>query len=309
MTINIQLRKARVTTITWSPTNPSEPAKAAFYERLKARGYVQGTLDTYQWVLDGAEASAGKPLLDLTPADIEKHMASLRARHLAASTIVVQQAKLRQFYAWTLKQEPPLRGDDPTCQLEAPRLGKRLPIYLTRAEVVQLFSACSTATPPDIRNLAMLKCLYYCGMRRGEVCALQLAHIDMERGTLQVVGKGDRERALCFGPALADAFRQWLAVRPANGPVNLFCHVTPDATPMTGEAIYYVFGRALQAAGLTGRGFSPHKLRHSFATHLNDDGMRIEDIQVLLGHASIATSMIYTHVTVRPETMAAVARL
>jgi site-specific recombinase XerD len=290
-------------------TTANAKAKADFIARRRARGFKIDTLKTYDWVFRDAETATCKPLLSLMPSDIDTVIAGLRARNLNPSTIALHQAKLRQFFTWCRNQEHPLRNDDPTRLMEPPRMRKRLPIHLTRDEIAQLFGACDGLSATDVRNLVMIKAAYYCGMRRSEVVGLRLADIDMDRKILRVVGKGDKERVLGFGDKLAEAFGAWIAIRPDAPHGRLFCRLTGAAEPLTGHFVYHMFSAVLKRAGLEGRKFSPHKLRHSFATHMHDSGVPLEEIQQLLGHESIATTMLYAHVSIKPATQDALGRL
>lgn len=179
----------------------------------------------------------------------------------------------------------------PIPELESPRLEKKLPRVLSRAEVEKLLSAPGNSATGR-RDRAMLELLYATGIRAGELVSLSRENLDLEQRMVRVTGKGGRQRLVPFGAPAAEALAGYLAGRPgiSSGPV----FPGRGGHPLSRQAVWKALRRAALAAGLEGRVY-PHILRHSFATHFLAGGAGIRSVQELLGHASLATTQVYTH--------------
>ena len=215
---------------------------------------------------------------------------------IAARSLARQLTAIKRFHRWLLREGR--RTDDPTLTVEAPRLPKPLPKTLTEAEVEALLAAPDVDTPLGLRDKAMLEALYAAGFRVSELVGLPLAAVSLTDGVARVMGKGRKERLVPLGE---DA-REWIAryasdARPGllkgKGSEALF--VTERGGPMTRQMFWYLIKRHALHAGIRSP-LSPHTLRHAFATHLLNHGADLRVVQMLLGHADIATTQIYTHV-------------
>ncbi|MFM7136619.1 MAG: tyrosine recombinase [Planctomycetota bacterium] len=251
-----------------------------------------------------------------TPADatspvLRRFASGLHAAGYAPSTIARKLASLRSFYAFG-QREGWIRGN-PAKPLRSPRRPRKLPKFLTGEEIARLLAAPQPAAAGGLRDRAILELMYSAGVRVQELVNLDDTDLDLRNGTVRVRGKGRRERLGIVGSHARTALRAWLAARPTptgGGPAPAATRRPP---PARGQRPLFTnkFGRRLSVrgvarlldkhlavAGLAGRA-SPHTLRHSFATHLLDAGADIRSVQELLGHKSLVTTQIYTHVTTR----------
>jgi integrase/recombinase XerC len=189
---------------------------------------------------------------------------------------------------------------NPAKPVRSPKRGRTLPKFLTGDEIARLLAAPRPAAAGGLRDRAILELMYSSGVRVRELVGLDDPDLDLAGGTVRVRGKGRRERLGIVGSHARTALRAWLAVRPAapaaRGPRPLFTNRFGGRLSVRGVA--RLLEKHLATAGLTGRA-SPHTLRHSFATHLLDAGADIRSVQELLGHKSLVTTQIYTHVTTR----------
>ncbi|TSA19691.1 MAG: site-specific tyrosine recombinase XerD [Betaproteobacteria bacterium] len=215
---------------------------------------------------------------------------------IAARSLARQLTALRRYYRWLVRQG--LRTDDPTLNIEAPRLPRLLPKNLSEAEVEALLAAPDTATAQGLRDRAMLEVLYACGLRVTELVSLPFAAVQMQQGVVRVMGKGRKERLVPMGEEALD----WLTrynkeARGAllNGKVSDALFVTARAALMTRQAFWYRIKHHAAVAAIR-TPISPHTLRHAFATHLLNHGADLRAVQMLLGHADISTTQIYTFV-------------
>jgi integrase/recombinase XerD len=216
---------------------------------------------------------------------------------VAPATVQRKAACLRSFYRH-LRREGVLQGD-PCADLRAPRKSQRLPQVLSRDEVARLLSAPRGAEPAALRDRALLELMYACGLRASEAIDLDVRDLDLRVGVLRARGKGSKERVVPIGRQAVAATRAYLERgRPAlvglrEEPRLL---VNQRGGGLTRQGLYKIVQGHARAAGLDGR-MSPHTLRHTFATHLLAGGCDLRSLQEMLGHADIATTQIYTHLS------------
>ncbi len=216
---------------------------------------------------------------------------------VAPATLQRKAACLRSFYRH-LRRENLIDGD-PTADLRAPKKSQKLPQVLTRDEIASLLAAPSGTDPGALRDRALLELMYACGLRASEAVGLEVRDIDLDAGVLRARGKGNKERLVPIGREAVQATRVYLArSRPvlvglADEP-HLF--VNQRGHGLTRQGLYKIVQRHARSAGLEGR-MSPHTLRHTFATHLLAGGCDLRALQEMLGHADIATTQIYTHLS------------
>ncbi|MBM4023270.1 MAG: tyrosine recombinase, partial [Planctomycetes bacterium] len=232
---------------------------------------------------------------DATSPLLRRFASGLHAAGYAPSTVARKLASLRSFYAFG-QREGWVRTN-PAKPLRSPRRPRKLPRFLTGDEIVRLLAAPRPNAAGGLRDRAILELMYSSGVRVGELAKLDDADLDLANATIRVRGKGRRERLGIVGSHARNALRAWLAARPsAAGPSRsgpLFTNKSGRRLSVRGVA--RMLDKHLAAAGLAGRA-SPHTLRHSFATHLLDAGADIRSVQELLGHKSLVTTQIYTHV-------------
>lgn len=216
--------------------------------------------------------------------------------HTRASTANRRLAVWRRFYRWALREH--LLAHDPCVNLRPARQPPRFPGALSEAQVETLIGAPTVGTPLGLRDRAMIEVMYACGLRVSELVGLRLFEVGLNEGVLRVTGKGSKERLVPLGDEAVDWVRRYLAQsRPAllRGQQTDALFVTARGAGMTRQMFWTLIKRYAQRAGIT-QALSPHTLRHAFATHLLNHGADLRVVQMLLGHADISTTQIYTHV-------------
>lgn len=204
---------------------------------------------------------------------------------------------LRSFYHYLIRYKGV--KVNPTRGLRAPKLNRTIPEFLTFDQMMTLFDSFDLNDPAALRNRAILETMYACGLRVSEVCSLTLAELDLNERILTVTGKGDKQRIVPFYKRLRTLLTRYLRdsralyLKEEHG----FVFVSQRGAPITPRAVQLILAQAGQDAGLN-QPLHPHILRHSFATHLLDNGVDLRTVQELLGHSSLSTTQIYTHVTV-----------
>lgn len=205
-------------------------------------------------------------------------------------------SSLRRFYQYMVRESRLL--EDPSALIDSPRLSRNLPDTLTEADVEALLQAPRTEDPLGLRDRAMVELLYACGLRVSELVLLRMDQINVRSGVVQVSGKGGKERLVPMGEeSIAWIERYVTQARPdlAQGAMPAELFITRRGAHMTRQAFWYVIKRYARQAGIS-KPLSPHTLRHAFATHLLNHGADLRSLQLLLGHSSLSTTQIYTHV-------------
>ncbi|MBO0710282.1 MAG: site-specific tyrosine recombinase XerD [Acetobacteraceae bacterium] len=261
----------------------------AFLEMLAAeRGAARNTLAAY--AADLADFVAFADARGSAPAHadarlLQSYMAGLGAAGLSARTAARRLSALRQFHRFLLSEG--VRGEDPTQVLDAPKLSRALPKYLSEPEVDALLGAASQKSP---LARAALEILYATGLRVSELLSLPRTALAGDAAVLLVRGKGGKERIV----PLSEAAREAVAALPASG--RWLFPGRSRGSPMTRQGFALLLKQVALQAGLDPARVSPHVLRHSFASHMLARGADLRSLQLLLGHADIATTQIYTHV-------------
>jgi integrase/recombinase XerD len=203
---------------------------------------------------------------------------------------------MRGFFRFLVQERR--RDRDPTELLEGPQLLGKLPDVLNRDEVLRLLQAPSGDKPNRVRDRAMLHTMYASGLRVSELVDLDLGDVNLDDGFVSALGKGNKRRIVPLGAHARAALAEYLAtVRPKWAkPSSRACFVTARGKAMTRQSFWAIVKKYARAAGIT-KPISPHKLRHSFATHLLAGGADLRSVQTMLGHADISTTQIYTHVS------------
>jgi integrase/recombinase XerD len=264
------------------------------------RGLSRATLEAYGRDLDAYAAFLAGARRDprrVDPADLTRYLLRARTSGLGSRSVARALSAIRTFHKFLVTDEQADR--DPTAHLEAPRPILRLPDTLSRPEVESLLAAPPADAPRAVRDRTMLEVLYAAGLRISELVGLALADVNLSGGYVRVHGKGSKERLVPLGRSALGALRDYLqSARPALLKGREVKTLFPGRAgrPLTRQAFFLALKRYARRAGITRR-VSPHVLRHAFATHLLEGGADLRSVQLLLGHADIGTTQIYTHVS------------
>jgi integrase/recombinase XerD len=259
--------------------------------RLTVEAYVQdmGIFRRFLGELDPSPSLDG-----LDEGHFHLFLAWLRARDNQPSTLARRLASLRSFLAFAVEEG--LVGQHPLLLLENPKLARHLPEVLSRQEVETMLALPDMQDRGGFRDRCMLELLYASGLRVSELCSLPVVGIDLERGMLKILGKGGKERLVPLHEAaqrlMGDYLARW---RDRFSPAVPLCFLNRSGKGLTRQYAWKMVKRYARDAGIT-RAISPHTFRHSFATHLLEGGADLRSVQLLLGHADIAATEIYTHV-------------
>lgn len=271
-------------------------------ERARSAHTVRAYLADVYSLLGFAVQEGIRDLDQLELGSLRRWLGAQSEAGMARSTLARRAATARSFTKWALREE--LIATDPALRLQAPKRGKSLPGVLQQQQILRVVDSLDAAAtdggPLALRDRAMVELLYATGVRVGELAGLDIDDMDPDRRTLRVIGKGNKERTVPFGVPAALAIDDWLRRgRPAlvtatSGPA-LFLGVRGNRVdPRQVRAVVAALLGALGDTAATG----PHALRHSAATHLLDGGADLRAVQEILGHSSLATTQIYTHVSV-----------
>src|SRR3954469_24345468 len=269
------------------------------------RGLSRNTLEAYRSDLlqYGAWLSrAGVGALDAGHAELAAFTAEIARGGAgrppaAAATLQRKIACLRSFYRH-LRRTGTL-AEDPTAKLRAPRQSRRLPHVLSRDEVARLLAQPAGTEPAALRDRALLELMYACGLRASEATGLEVGDVDLETGILRARGKGSKERLVPVGSAARRALTAYLhrgRPRLAGDRMEPRLFLNHRGAGLTRQGLYKIVQRHARSAGLASK-MSPHTLRHTFATHLLAGGCDLRSLQEMLGHADIATTQLYTHLS------------
>lgn len=273
------------------------------------RGLSENTLEAYSRDLDqfstfaaqllrGSDEPDEGDVLDARQSTIASFIADTIDSGGAPSSAARRLTSIRGLYAYLLGRQVIAR--DPTANLESPRQIMRLPRVLSVHEVDRLIAAVGGCEPEAIRDTAMLELMYSSGLRVSELISLHTSDIDLEVGYVRCIGKGDKERIVPVGSVAVTAVTRYLALARrelASATDDPHIFISRRGKGLTRQAVWKIIKRAAVLSGADHRMTSPHTLRHSFATHMLENGADLRSVQELLGHADIRTTQIYTHLT------------
>jgi integrase/recombinase XerD len=281
--------------------SPLEPALDLFLAHIRVeKGLAENSVEAYghdlrRYVeqlaamgIDGWDR-VGRP-------EIQAHLGELLRLGISSRSQARALSAIRQLHKLLLRER--IAAADPTDEIGSPRPGRKLPEPLSRTEVDGLIAAIDPRSPAGARDRAMVELLYATGLRVSELVGLRLNDIDLEGRVLLARGKGSKERMVPIGAPAAEAVKAYLSTsreRLLKGRRSRELFVTARGARLTRQGFAKLLGRHARAAGI-GRRISPHKLRHSFATHLLEGGADLRAVQAMLGHADISTTQVYTHV-------------
>ena len=255
------------------------------------QAYRQDITALYQW---GQERKLS--LLCVSSVDVLGYLAHLQVKGLKARSTARALSSMRSFYQWLLREN--LIGEDPTLLIDAPKLGRKLPVSLSEDDVERLLAAPDVEQALELRDRAMLEVLYACGLRVSELVTLTLAQVNQMQGVIRITGKGGKERQVPMGEEALWWYERYLR----HGRAELLAERQSDVAfpsrrgdQMTRQTFWHRIKHYAVRAGI-GKPLSPHTLRHAFATHLVNHGADLRVVQLLLGHSDLSTTQIYTHV-------------
>lgn len=265
------------------------------------RRFSPNTVKAYVDDIEQFITFLGKELESFNPScvdhkQVRRWVVFLLEQKVAARSVARKVSSLRHFYRFLMREG--LVDTNPVQRLTAPKLQKKLPVFLDEESITTLLDAYLIVEDsfPSIRQKTMVETLYTTGMRRGELVALSLEQIDFRQQQLRVVGKGDKERIIPVPPHLLELLHLYLEARSkvVAGPDHKFVFVTNEGKPIYPKLVYTEVHAALTLVSTMSK-LSPHVLRHSFATHLLNRGADLTGIKELLGHASLGATQVYTH--------------
>ncbi|MGD0970963.1 MAG: site-specific tyrosine recombinase XerD [Desulfobaccales bacterium] len=273
-----------------------------FYQHLSAeRGLAPLTVAAYAGDLQDfwefAESRGLSQWGAVSLAQLQEYLAALEGRGLSARSRARKLSALRQFYRFLQREEKVLSQANPVELLDSPRLPRRLPRVLGEGEVVALLAGPDPATPKGQRDAALLEVLYATGLRVSELVGLTLKQLDLRRGVVRPLGKGSKERVVPMVAKAVEKLELYLAQgrpRLLKGRQSQYLFVNRQGGPLTRQGFWKILKDYARKQGVAD--LSPHTLRHSMATHLLSRGANLRVLQLLLGHADLATTQIYTHV-------------
>jgi integrase/recombinase XerD len=257
------------------------------------------TVDAYRRDLTALTAWFDRPVANITTEQLEQYLAELRAAGLSPATIARRVAAVRSFFRHQALLGA--RTDNPAAELDLPRRRRTLPRTLSPAEAERLVEAANGATPRALRDRALVELLYGSGLRVSEAVGLHKSSVDLDARLVRCTGKGSKERVVPLGRQATEALRRYLARgRPyldSRHRPELFLNAKGGG--LTRAGVFLILRQLAGKAGLEAERVHPHLLRHSFATHLLEGGADLRSVQEMLGHADLATTELYTHVSDR----------
>jgi len=271
----------------------------AFCDQLWLQdGLARSSLTSYRRdLIAWSDWLGSRPLLAADRGDVEAWLADQFHAKAKATSVARRLSSLRRFYRMQLERATV--RENPTVRVQAPKLPRRLPKLLSEAQVESLLAAPVTESTLGLRDRAMLETLYATGLRVTELTTLKLAQVSLDVGVVRVIGKGSKERLVPLGDEAVSWLGKYLkGARPelAAGAKTDYLFLTARRTPLTRQAFWALIKRYALKSGIAANALSPHVLRHAFATHLLNHGADLRVVQLLLGHADITTTTIYTHV-------------
>ena len=281
-----------------------------FYLKLE-KNASQHTLHSYQrdilQFMEFVSSQGGNAVLlsDITPLVIRSYLASLKSQQYAKATIMRRIAALRSFFRFLCRES--ILAENPCSAVRTPKLDKKLPVFLDTNEINELITL-PDDRPLGVRDQAVLELLYATGVRVSELVGITLPDIDFESRMLIVSGKGAKQRIVLMGQKAAGILKNYLqTARPVlcatpgeygrqTEKTHNFLFVNNRGGPLTDRSVRRVVEKYVEAMALK-KNVSPHTIRHTFATHLLDNGADLRSVQELLGHVNLSTTQLYTHVT------------
>lgn len=261
-------------------------------------GLAEKTLSAYgadlNRYIERLEENGIKKAGDVVREDVLDHLISLRKEGMSARSVSRHLSAIRRFHRFMIIER--IVSDDPADVMDSPRFLDKLPHVLSSDEVERLIDAPDPTTDRGRRDGAIIEIFYSCGLRISELATLPQRDVSVEESAVRVRGKGNKVRVVPLGERAMERIGAWLAVRGGWKPKASTLFISTRGTRMCRTSVWQVVKDAARAANIRNT-VTPHMLRHSFATHLLDNGADLRAVQEMLGHADIATTQIYTHVS------------
>ena len=265
------------------------------YLRIE-RGMSPNTVASYSRDVEGLlSAYEGYRPSDIGPAEVEAYLSKRIGEGLSKRSQARLLSSLRSFFNWCIEEGEV--KENPCDRIDAPKLGKYLPAVLSVTEVAAIIDSVDTRTPNGLRSRAILEVLYGCGLRVSECTGLRISQVHLDENYVEVIGKGNKQRIVPLGEMAAEAIRNYLPERadPASRSFEDILFLGRSGKPLSRVSVFNLVKNQAMAAGIH-KEISPHPFRHSFATHLIEGGADLRIVQEMLGHESILTTEIYTHI-------------
>lgn len=257
-----------------------------YYLKIE-RSLSANTVASYCHDVAAFAEAVGTPLPEVDNVEITEYVASVRLSERSQARVL---SALRSFFEWL--QIEHIREDNPCDAIASPKMGVYLPDVLSVDEVTAIIESVGTGDWKGLRDRAILEVLYGCGLRVSEVSSLRVADVYLTEGFLRVTGKGDKQRIVPIGELASESLGRYMAARPF---LSEYVFVNHRGGPLSRVSVFKLVKDQALAAGVRKK-ISPHTFRHSFATHLVENGADLRVVQEMLGHESILTTEIYTHV-------------
>ena len=263
-----------------------------YYLRME-RAMSQNTVASYCSDVEKFLKFYGGRIEDVTVADVQEYLQSRNALSERSQARVL--SSLKSFFDWLVLDK--VIKDNPCDMVDGPKIGRYLPNVLSEEEVVALIDSVQLDTWQGVRDKAILEVLYGCGLRVSEAVALQISCVFIKEGFVRVIGKGNKERLVPIGEMAIEAINAYLDVRPDpyDAVSSDILFLNRFGRSLSRVSMFNMIKKQAVAAGI-GKEISPHTFRHSFATHLLEHGADLRMVQEMLGHESISTTEIYTHI-------------
>lgn len=264
----------------------------SFYLKIE-RAMSPNTVEAYTSDVESFLSSSGLEPSQVTSGDILDYLASCESLSKRSQSRLL--SSLRSFFDWLVLEGD--RKDNPCDAVDSPKLGRYLPEVLSVEEVSAIMDSVDVSTWSGKRDRAILEVLYGCGLRVSEAAGLKISELFLDEGFVRVVGKGDKERIVPIGEMAVAALRNYLAARPepASRQYDDILFLNKFGKGISRVSLFNMVKKQAMAAGIA-KEISPHTFRHSFATHLIENGADLRVVQEMLGHESILTTEIYTHI-------------
>lgn len=268
-----------------------------YYMKLE-RGMSPNTVASYSSDIGKFLSSfEEKSIAEISSDDITEYLASVNKKGISGRSQARLISALKSFFKWSVLEGE--RKDNPCDKIDSPKLGRYLPSVLSIEEVEAILDSVDLKSPTGPRDRAILEVLYGCGLRVSEAAGLLISKVWLEEGFVSIVGKGDKERLVPLGEVAADCIKNYLEggtrAIPASPEYEDYLFLSKLGKPLSRVSIFNLVKNQAMAAGIQ-KEISPHTFRHSFATHLIENGADLRIVQEMLGHESILTTEIYTHV-------------
>ena len=262
----------------------------SYYLKVE-RAMSPNTVEAYLSDLQEFFSITGLAPGDVTPEGVMLYLSGLPVSERTQARML---SALRSFFGWMQLEGE--REDNPAENVDSPKIGRYLPSVLSVEEVDAIIGSVNTSTAFGLRDRAILEVLYGCGLRVSEVASLKISDVFLGEGFVRVTGKGDKQRVVPMGESAIDAVKAWLEVRPeASSKAEDILFLNKHCAALSRVSIFNMVKKQAILAGIH-KEISPHTFRHSFATHLIENGADLRVVQEMLGHESILTTEIYTHI-------------